>query len=437
MAPRKSLSSFSMRLLIIVASIGAGLVLIATWAEYAEWPIPFTGQLAWRKASHSSKNNATSSSIEQLALQKVLQDASPIFGRYENVQNGTATWMAKYPDDTKIVHMNIPGTHDAATWHYTRETQRRMQHITHLVNDGLDEIDPDHYRCQDKSMLDMLNAGIRAFDLRYASDITNTTIVFWHGPALQSQTATVEDVLFGFYRWLDDHPTEALFLSFQYEPAAALGNVNSIDEQLMLYQALTTPAAKKYILQTRGQFGTLGEARSRITLLRRFDLDLDLVPPAYETSIPGVHFSPREWTRNGANITLRYNDSNTISSDDNTAYIQDYYRPVTPANSTLEENIDAKLDATITHLRMAASSSHPDALFWGFASCTNTGHELPKTPRALALGTSETKDRGVNDRLEEYLERAKVKGSRLGIVMFDFFAVPEGLVETLLGVRAP
>ncbi|KAK3697701.1 hypothetical protein LTR37_017283 [Vermiconidia calcicola] len=435
MAPRKYLSSSSMRLIILVGTVGAGLLLIATWAEYAQWPIPFAAKIPWRKASESAENSTTSSSIEELALQKVLEHASPIFGRYENVQNGTATWMAKHPDETKIVHMNIPGTHDAATWDYTRETQRRMQRITHLVNDELGEIDPEHYRCQDKSMLDMLNAGIRAFDLRYASDVTNTTLVFWHGPALQSQTATVEDVLYGFYRWLDDHPTEALFLSFQYEPAAALGNVNSIDEQLLLYQALTTPAAKKYILQTRGQFGTLGEARGKITLLRRFDLDL--VPPAYETSIPGVHFSPQKWTVNGANITLRYNDSTTTSPDKTTAYIQDYYRPVTPANSTLEENIDAKLDATITHLRMAASSSHPDALCWGFASCTNTGHELPKTPRALALGTSETKGRGVNERLEEYLERAKVKGSRLGIVMFDFFAVPEGLVETFLRVRAP
>jgi len=38
--------------------------------------------------------------------------------------------------------------------------------------------------------------------------------VFYHSAALQSETATVEDALFGFYRWLDDHPSEAIFFSF-------------------------------------------------------------------------------------------------------------------------------------------------------------------------------------------------------------------------------
>ena len=47
------------------------------------------------------------------------------------------------------------------------------------------------------SNLSVLNAGIRVFDLRYALDVTNSTLVFWHGDGLQSETATVNDVLFG------------------------------------------------------------------------------------------------------------------------------------------------------------------------------------------------------------------------------------------------
>ena len=55
----------------------------------------------------------------------------------------------------------------------------------------------DWFRCQQRSIVSMLNAGIRAFDLRYAQDVTNSTLVFWHGRALQSQTATVDAVMFG------------------------------------------------------------------------------------------------------------------------------------------------------------------------------------------------------------------------------------------------
>lgn len=46
-------------------------------------------------------------SVADLALQKVLQDASPIWGDYETVEKNTSTWMKKYPDSTKLVHMNL------------------------------------------------------------------------------------------------------------------------------------------------------------------------------------------------------------------------------------------------------------------------------------------------------------------------------------------
>ncbi|TKA61021.1 hypothetical protein B0A55_11447, partial [Friedmanniomyces simplex] len=160
-------------------------------------------------------SNCSSSDLAQLALGKVLSDAAPVFGIYADVESSTSTWMREYADDTLIVHMNLPGTHDADTWNYSLTTQQSLDHVTGLAN--ITEFDPAAYRCQDLSMVRMLDDGIRVFDLRYAFDVTNTTLVFWHGPGLVSETATVDDVLYGFYRWLDDHPSEALFLSFQYE----------------------------------------------------------------------------------------------------------------------------------------------------------------------------------------------------------------------------
>lgn len=172
------------------------------------------------------------SGLDSLALGKVLAEAKPIFGQYTNTQTRTSTWMSNYPNDTKLVHMNIPGTHDTATWNYSVATQQSLKHVTDLVSDVNQP--PEWFRCQDRSIIDMLDAGIRAFDLRYAQDVTNSTLVFWHGPALQSQTATVEDVLFGFYRWLDDHPSEVLFLSFQYEGNEAMKNVDNEEVSCIL-----------------------------------------------------------------------------------------------------------------------------------------------------------------------------------------------------------
>lgn len=370
------------------------------------------------------------SPLAQFALQKVLDDASPIFGHSdEAIKSDTSTWMKAYPDNTLITHMNIPGTHDAATWNYSQATQEVLEPITAL--NGISEVDPNNFRCQNKSLINMLNDGIRAFDLRYAHDVTNTTLVFWHSIGLQSQTATLDSLLFAFYNWLESHSSEALFLSFQFEGNSIPNSNNDLSVQTLLYNALTSPAAKHYIAQSN-TLSTLATARGKITLLRRFDLDL--LPESQTADLPGLEFSPNDWTVNGANISLSYS-----SSPNSIAHIQDYYSPQTPSGAPAEENILAKLNATTSFLDYAASGAAPDDLFWSFASSTKIGDEPPSTPRIQALGngTELTPDGGVNDRLKTYLQRDDVQGKRLGIVMFDFYEQPEGLLEAFLNVSPP
>ena len=145
-------------------------------------------------------------SLAELALQKVLSDASPIFGDFgaSATSPNTSTWMSSYPDSTLIVHMNLPGTHDSSTWNYSLATQEALLHVTDLNNVTM--YPPEIFRCQELDFYDMLEAGIRVSDLRFAFDTTNSTLVFYHSQALQSETATIEDVLFAFYQWLDLHP---------------------------------------------------------------------------------------------------------------------------------------------------------------------------------------------------------------------------------------
>lgn len=141
---------------------------------------------------------SNASSLGDFALQKVLHQAAPAFGNYKNIQSNTSTWMKAYSDDTLIVHMNLPGTHDADTWNYSQATQDSLLGVTNLA--GIVEFPPKYFRCQNRSMIDMLDSGIRVFDLRYALDPTNTSLVFWHSQALMSETATVADVMYGFYK---------------------------------------------------------------------------------------------------------------------------------------------------------------------------------------------------------------------------------------------
>lgn len=256
--------------------------------------------------------------------------------------------MKRYSDDTLLTHMNLPGTHDAATWNYSTATQQHLNHVTELAD--ITEVDAAAWRCQRHSFIKMLDDGIRVFDLRYAYDVTNSSLVFWHGPALQSQTATVDDVLFGYYRWLDQHPSEVVLLSFQYQGSTTPHATNSEGVQRLLFDTLTSPTARQYVKQTTGELGTLGENRGKIVLLKRFDLDR--LPSTYDAALPGLHFSPTDWTDNGDDITLLLNASTGF-----TAYIEDYYQPRTPSHSTAEESIRWKVRRTLL-ATLSQSSAH-------------------------------------------------------------------------------
>ncbi|KAJ5158715.1 uncharacterized protein N7500_008366 [Penicillium coprophilum] len=363
-----------------------------------------------------------SAALADFALQTVLDNTTPIFGSYKKSTGGKAEWMKTYPDETLLVHMNIPGTHDSATWNYTQATQDALRGITDL--NQVDVPVPEALRCQELSFLDMLDMGIRAFDLRYAFDPTNSTLIFYHAQALLSETATVNDVLFGFYQWLDDHPSETIFLSFQYQGSTGLYASNNAAVQLQLYNILTSPAARHYFMQKKDELGTLGESRGKITLMRRFDLDK--LPDSYTAALPGLHFSPSLWTDNGADITLVYNKAKGLR-----AYIEDYYQPLTPIGSSAVENIRWKYNATVKSIRKA-TSHHPDSLFWTWASSNNIANDPPDWPRIMALGngTEFTPDGGINQQLVPFLK--KQKGKRVGIVMFDFFEEPSNLVDTFL-----
>ncbi|ROV94498.1 hypothetical protein VSDG_05893 [Cytospora chrysosperma] len=337
-------------------------------------------------------------------------NATEIFGPYVHDNGALASWMSGYPDDTPLAHMNIPGTHDSATWNYTQATQDALANIT--AGDGETMYPYQVFRCQSSSIMASLNAGVRFFDLRFALDPPGTKLVFFHSQALMSETATVDDVVVAFYYWLDKHPSETVILSFQYESSTIANATFDSTVQLMLFDILNSTTAARYIQQTHDVLPSLGEARGKVVLFKRFDLD----------QLPGD------------NITLAYNTALNL-----TAYVEDYYEPDDLGDSsTVAANIAAKINATTMHLQMATSREYSyaaDSLFITFSSAEHvTTTPVAVTPEIMAVGAgnSTTPLGGVNQQILPVLKG--YRGQRMGVVVVDFWDQPVDLISSILGV---
>ncbi|KAH7631861.1 PLC-like phosphodiesterase [Sordaria sp. MPI-SDFR-AT-0083] len=413
-------------------------------------------------------------SVADLALQKVLKDGRRILGPFPSSFNKSAAakrraqWMTPLPDSIPLTALKaIPGTHDSATWNFTTETRN-------AIPSNPSYLPAEWFRCQKRSIVESLEAGIRFFDLRYAAledggkqGEEGMRLVFWHKMVLLSEVATVEDVLFGFYEWLETRGKgETVMISLQYEHPTRSKASNTPQVQRLLHSTLTTPAARRFIYPSHSLPPTLGHARGKIVLLKRFDLpDLSL---DQQLAIPGLNFSPSLWPENNRGFELVYNqlglDDDTKDENkrrNETAYIEDYFEPndlPNQMNGTVEENVGAKWEAVEEHLRTAAAASQrsegeDDGLWITFTSGEHVLNEPNITPEVMALGPEEqrmpgrkvdggkggTVKGGVNEKLLGLLKEGGsdgLRGKRLGVVVMDFWEMEgEGdLIGALLGL---
>jgi 1-phosphatidylinositol phosphodiesterase len=144
---------------------------------------------------------------------------------------------------------------------------------------------------------------------------------------------------------------------------------------------------------------TLGEARHKAILLRRFAFDQlpDATPVGIDAS--------SGWTDNNAAFSIPYNGN--VDS----VYIEDFYDVGT---SDVASAIDAKYAAVSAHLDLATGADQASQFFVTFAS----GYSgIAVNPYAMAVGNG-TAVPGVNSKVLNYL--AGKRGSRFGVIMFDF-----------------
>lgn len=221
-------------------------------------------------------------------LQKA--DTYPVFGSED--------WMAEIPDERLLSDVAVPGTHDSATQYV------QLAYFS---------------KCQSLSIAEQLAAGYRYLDIRLAEDGENLKLVHGFtncksGNAVWSKNLLLPSVLSDCAAFLREHPTECILFAVKKEDGA--GNIAAF--QGLLSDALTGSGIP---LLEISEIPTMGEARGKLVLLRRYEDELGLgesagIPLLFpEQSGHGNTDLSYEDTKNGS-YTLRVQDRFEFAAND-------------------------------------------------------------------------------------------------------------------------
>lgn len=265
--------------------------------------------------------------------------------------NYQTQWMSLIPDETPLRMLTIPGTHDSGALHGTLLAQ-----------------------CQDMTIREQLDAGIRFLDIR--CKLEDGELKVYHG--IFYQYLSLDDVLNDCIDFLTTNPDEAIIMSMRNENDGA-----SYDEKIAFSARMD-----EYIVQSSdywflgNSMPTLAEARSKIVLFRR-----------YAYSDKGINMSSG-WADNATFTigSIKVQDQYIVSS------LGDIQTKWNTVRSILDE----------------AKNGNTHLAYVNFCSGHNVPWVLPKT---VARGNAFRS--GVLDYLVSYLND-NPDPARLGCVLMDF-----------------
>jgi chitinase len=282
----------------------------------------------------------------------------------------TQNWMSALPDKVTLSRLTIPGTHETCARNYPWP-----------VGGFVD--------CQDRSLADQLNAGIRYVDIR-CRQISDVFAIhhdkYYMGLNFGSG---VRDVCIDF---LKANPRECILMQIkpEYTPA----------DNRLTFQGVFDNYMKglENFFYLDDRVPTLGEVRGKIVIVRRFEVD-----PG--TSAHGRGLNPSPWPDNHTgSFTSSYSasDGNPV-----TFQIQDHYE-------VSNEGIDAKWQEIQALLNAAGSevSTTLDTLFINFTSGI-----FFSFPYAIPLTVAQSIAPRLGSALSFFLS---LPFHRLGVIMLDF-----------------
>lgn len=284
--------------------------------------------------------------IFSTSCQKDPQEAQPITSPETRSATGQQfatlavmnSWMTGLPDNTNLARITIPGTHDSGA---------RTEPIGGTA------------KCQNLSIADQLEAGVRFLDIRCRH--IGDAFAIHHGSIYQNLNFT--DVLTACLSFLDNHPGETIIMCVkeEYDPT---GNTRSFEQTFDSYVA-TYPG--------RWHLGAavpnLGSVRNKIVLLRRF----------------GASSTPK-----GIDAT-NWADNTTFTSTtaDATLRVQDQY--VVPDNNnkwTGVTNLFTEANASTNNTLFINFTSGYKSLIFGIPSITTVSNNI--NPRINTFFTTNT-----------------------------------------------
>lgn len=224
-----------------------------------------------------------------------------------------SSWMRALKDETPLSALSIPGTHNSPTCH------RALPSV----------------RCQATSPPEQLQNGVRFFDIRLQpenpQDLTKDGLVLVHSvfPISLTGAKYFRDLLKEVFTFLDQNPSETVIISVKRE-----GTGNATDAQLsrILRDHYAGDVNRWF---TAPRIPTLGEARHKIVLIRRFGLEDGL---RNEWGGAGWCINAENWADNTPNATCPSGD----------VCVQDFYEVLDT------QNIDKKVQYSEEHLARAA-----------------------------------------------------------------------------------
>ncbi|EXM27743.1 hypothetical protein RAB80_001188 [Fusarium oxysporum f. sp. vasinfectum] len=157
-------------------------------------------------------------------------------------------WMHELHDEWPLTLLSIPGTHNSPTC-YT----------------ALPSV-----RCQAVDVMEQLKNGVRFLDVRVSVSPDDDELALVHSvfPISLTGTKYFKDMLEDIYKFLDENSSETVIMSIKRE-----GTGKGNDEQLGKYLKHSYVDKRRSRWWTEPKIPTLGGARGRIVIVRRFNLD--------------------------------------------------------------------------------------------------------------------------------------------------------------------
>ena len=269
-------------------------------------------------------------------------------------------WMSKVPDAQSLSRMTIPGTHETM---------------------ALYETVPGTAICQTNTLNEQLTYGIRCLDIRGRH--YNNTLTIHHGEVYQN--ANFSNVLDAATSFLSNNPTESIVMVLKEEHTAAQ-NTRSYEDTVKSY--LTNYPSTYFYNGWKPctKIPTLGEARGKIVLIRRF---------------PG---------KIGINATPWPDNANGVVNAGSLFRIQDLYKlHYSVWNPDNSENFDKKWSAAYDGLLQASEDTEGKYFHLTYSSGAIFYLGVPQVPEFAY---------DMNPRVNGFFKRHS--SGIFGAVMMDF-----------------